>query len=131
MYPTYPQPGQQQGGPMGLPVAPQMQQPLGGQQAQDPRSQYLMAALQQMRGQPQGNAMGLDANLLASALDQYALKQRKQQLDGQPGGALDPGASGLPSAAYINAADPLNAAGTAQAGQGGLLSGLTHLFGGG
>ena len=69
----------QQGGPMGAPAPQQMQTP---QQAQDPQSAYLARALAAMGQQPQGSAQGLGENLLASALDQYAAKQRQQQLAG-------------------------------------------------
>lgn len=56
---------------------------LYGAQAQDPQSQYLAAALASMQKQPQGSATGLGENLLASALDQYGLKQRGNQLQQQ------------------------------------------------
>lgn len=61
----------------------QMQQPLSGAQAQDPQSQYLMAALQAMQNQKQGSATGMGENLLADALDQYGLGQRRNALQSQ------------------------------------------------
>jgi len=59
---------------------------LSHQQAQDPHSVYLQEALQSL-GQlhSQGDAMGLGSNLLADALDQYALNRRRQQLTAQYG----------------------------------------------
>lgn len=58
-----------------------MGQPLMGQ---DPHSQMLAQALQSMGQHPQGNAQGLDANLLAAALDQYS-QQKKPAPFGQSG----------------------------------------------
>jgi hypothetical protein len=57
----------------------QMQAPQQGapQQAMDPQSQYLAQAIAQMGKQPQGSSTGLGENLLATALDQYALQQRQ------------------------------------------------------
>jgi hypothetical protein len=65
-------------------------------QAQDPQSVYLAQALQSMSQQPQGNVGGLSANLLATALDQYALQQRQQQLM-QAGAAQGNGGNPPPS----------------------------------
>lgn len=79
----YSQQPQQQAGPMGAsPMAQAQGQPLMG--AQDPKSQYLAAALSALQKTPsQGSPMGLGANLLADALDQYALKRQQDQLSGQ------------------------------------------------
>ena len=67
--------------PMSTPMQPQA--PAAPAQAQDPQSAYLMAALQAMGGKPQGSSQGLAENLLASAMDQYNLKRRAQQLQQQ------------------------------------------------
>jgi hypothetical protein len=69
------------------------------QQALDPQSQYLAAALQALGKTPQqGNAQGLAGNLLADALMQYKLGQIRQPPT-QPGGSYlnmggDPFANG-------------------------------------
>ena len=57
--------------------------PQAAMQSQDPRSQYLARALASLGQQPQGTAAGLGDNLMADAIDQYALRQRQQQLQNQ------------------------------------------------
>lgn len=84
-----PQQQQMQGGPMGVSPMAQQGPQQAPQQPQDPRSQYLAAAMQAMGKQPQGNAMGLGSNLLANALDQYALQQRQQQMQQAQGAQPD------------------------------------------
>ncbi|MGA0603520.1 hypothetical protein ACO2Q3_22625 [Caulobacter sp. KR2-114] len=76
------------------PGAPQLT-PL---QAADPRSAYLARALSDLQsgGHEQGNTMGLASNLLAEALDRYALNKRQQQLATPAGGISVQGGGMLP-----------------------------------
>ena len=77
---------QPQPGPVGT-------MPAGQTNTQDPQSIYLQQALASMGKQQQGSPMGLGSNLLADALDQYALKQRQAQMAPTPQMA-DPGLGG-------------------------------------
>jgi hypothetical protein len=74
------------------PLAQQMpQQPLGGQ---DPRSQYLAAAIQALQSRSQGSGQGLGANLISQMLLQKAYggsPGQGQQGGGMQGDANDPG----------------------------------------
>ena len=99
---------------------PQQQLGPGSQpttQAVDPQSQYLAQALAAMGKQTQSSPMGLDASLMASALDQYAWKKRQQQIS--PAGQ---------AASAQQSQDELQDPGyAAQNPQGGIL-GLGHQF---
>ena len=79
---------------------------IGGQT--DPESQYVAQLLKSLGSQPQGNATGLDSNLMAEALLQYAQQQRTptqtpmqvgpMSLTGAPG--LADTSSALPDVSY-------------------------------
>jgi hypothetical protein len=61
--------------------------------------QYLAQALQAMGSKPQGNASGLDANLLAQALMQYGQQSAQQgQMQGDQGNPLAGAMTGIQGA---------------------------------
>lgn len=110
--------------------------PAGQTNSMDPRSIYLQQALAQMGKQPQGNAMGLDANLMATALDQYSQQKGQQQAAQSQQPAMTQG-TGINPALAPGQIDPSamavspQAAGADPSQGGGLRAMLAKLFAGG